>query len=805
MKNPFNESRPYCVICPKALQDGFLALKEDLLTKGDEKGKRYLDLSLYTKEEAVSYFGLQKDPRSLKYLLQKGYDYEHAKELLEAFCAPFFEKANLPKLRPYVSLREELISLGYLWRYPNPEKDFSSKHLLIAGYSETKRLSETIGNSSNNLMVDFLAFPKKGTPKYYFSFKNIYEELHFVLNEIAHDIDKNHLSPNDIYLAGVTPEHYSYLRDLSSLYGFEIALPSTIRLFDHPAYRFFRERFLEEDYLSSLQETKEAFPLVSLENFEKKVVDFLDTFPEKDRMVALFDSFAKETILEKAKKKNAISLLQGFLAPQSAKVYCLHFAMGVYPSVFKDEGFLTSEEKEKLGLESAREKTKEDTYAATSLLESGQVKLLTFKDRAFDSSFFVSGLASSLHIEKADPFFQEYEYSHAQGAYFLSMLLDKKTDYDEEDARILPLKELSNPPFRLYDYKMPESVPFPYRSSFSQGSLNDYISCPFKYLLNRSLRLNALEDTWKMKLGTFFHKVLEEHYKDPSLSFEDLYKKAYEDLSRETLYSAKELFFLEHLKPYSYKNVLFFDELDKTLPSMEASLEGSFNTKLSNDISIFGRYDKIVSFEKGEKYLFVIDYKSGETTFDPDLFEKYGLDAQLPFYLCFAKNDERYKDFKVAGLFIAPLLKTPFNGENKEKYDENDLKAMRLDGIYLDDYPLWSNIGLWKKTSREINLYFEHMTLSKETGLSANKQAFSEEKFENLCKTLLSFLSKAKKGLEKGNYAISPLRLKNKDACQNCLYRDVCYRKENDFPLLSPKDGKATFIDEDSVDPQDGE
>ena len=97
------------------------------------------------------------------------------------------------------------------------------------------------------------------------------------------------------------------------------------------------------------------------------------------------------------------------------------------------------------------------------------------------------------------------------------------------------------------------------------------------------------------------------------------------------------------------------------------------------------------------------------------------------------------------------------------------------------------------------------MTVSKETGLSGNKQAFSEENFENLCKTLLSFLSKAEKGLEKGNYAISPLRLKNKDACQNCLYRDVCYRKENDFPLLNPRDGKATLMDENDENPQDGE
>ena len=792
MKILFDEARPYYVICPKILEDDFLNYKESLLKDG-----KYLNLTLSTKEEAISLFGLQKDPRSLKYLLQKGYSYEFSKELLSAFCAPFFEKANLEKLAPYKSLRDQLLSLGYLWRYPYPEKDFASKHIVIVGYGETKRLSETIGNSSSNLMIDFLPLPKKETPKSYYSFKNIYEEIHFVLNEIAHEIDVHHTSLDDIYLAGVTEEHYSYLKDLAPLYGFEIDIPSTIRLYDHPAYRFFRNAYFEKDFYSSLNEAKEMYPDVSFDSFESEAVDLLDAFPENEKMVLLFDDIAKDKKAKKSQKKNVVSLLDGFLVPENAKVFCLHFAMGVYPNVFKDEGFLSSDEKEKLGLESATEKNKENSFALTSLLESGKVRLITYKERAFGSTFFPSGFATSLNIKEAKPPFQEYEYSHAKGAYLLSMLLDKKKDYDEDDSRIAPLKNLVDPPFRLYDYKLQESLSIPSKYSFSQGSFNDFISCPFRYLLCRSLKINPYEETWNMKLGTYFHKVLEEHYKDPSLPFEELYQKTYDILSKGTSYTEKERFFLEHLKPYSEKNVLFFTNLDATLPNIDVSLEAFFESKLPSDLSIFGRYDKIVTFGEGEKYLFVIDYKSGATTFDLELFEKYGLDAQLPFYLYYAKHTDQYKDFNVAGLFIAPLLKLPFNGENPTKYDDEDIKGMRLDGIYLDDYPLWKSIGLWKKTTKDISLNFAHMTITKAAGLSANKQAFSEEKFENLCKTLFSYLLKAKEKMALGDYSISPLRLKDKDACKDCIYRDVCYRKESDFPLLNKKDGTIAVSDED--------
>lgn len=798
MKILFEEDRPYCVICPNVLKDDFLSFKESLLEGGPKE--RFLDLALSTKEEAISLFGLQKDPRSLRHLLQKGYSYEFSKELLSAFCAPFFEKANLEKLAPYKTLRQELLDLGYLWRYSYPEKDFVSKHIIITGYGETKRLSETIGNCSSNLMVSFLSLPKKEMPKCYYSFKNVYEELHFVLNEIAHEIDVHHTSPDDIYLAGVTEEHYFYLKDLAPLYGFEVDIPSTIRLFDHPAYRFFRKAYLDQDFYDSLNEAQAAFPDVSFDSFEKEAVDLLGTFDEKEKMALLFDELAKEKKAKKIKKKNVVSLLEGFLAPDGAKVFCLHFAMGVYPNVFKDEGFLSSEEKERLGLESASEKNKESSFELASLLESGKVRLITYKERAFGSTFFPSGFASSFNIEKAKPPFQEYEYSHSKGAYLLSMLLDKKTDYDEDDARIAPLKELADPPFRLYDYRLQENLRVPQKRSFSQGSLDDLVSCPFRYLLRRVLRIDPSEETWRMKLGTYFHKVLEDHYKDPSLSFDELYQKAYESLSLETHYSEKERFFLQHLKPYSEKNVRFFDDLDKTLPNIRVSLEGFFESKTPSDLSIYGRYDKIVTFGEEEKYLCLVDYKSGSTTFDLELFEKFGLGSQLPFYLFYAKHSENYKDFKIAGLFIAPLLNLPFNSERPDKYDEDDAKGMRLDGIYLDDYSLWKNVGLWKNEKKETSLSFAHMNISKTAGLSNNKQAFTEEKFENLCKTLLSFLFKAKEKIEFGDYSISPLRLKEKDACQGCLYRDICFRKERDFPLLNKKDGTLALDEEDAAE-----
>ncbi len=782
MSIDFREDRPYAIICPEERKDDFLRLKRE---------RPSLDIALYTKEEAVSLFGYRHDERALVYLLKQGLPYALAKELLEAFCAPFFLKTTSKKLLKYKGHYDELISQGYLWAPFAPDRSFASRHVYIDGYAETKRISETVGTSSSNMMIDFLLEVRKDPPSHYLNFPDVYEELHYVLNDIAKRIDEG--TPIDsIYIAGASQEHFTYLSDLSSLYGFSIELPANIRLIDHPLGRFIEERFSEVGFETAFEEAAKEFPDVDISAFAKEALPILSSFDDPLRQKSLLRELLKAHSLRPNKMKNCVHLLSHFLPPKGAVVYVIHFAMGAFPPIYKESGYLSDSECEEIGLSSAREETADEAKRLDALFHSGQIALVSMKQQAFGKSYFLSGLSSVYGMKERKPPFQEYEYSHAHGAYLLSSLLDKKRNYDEDDERIAPLKAVaSDMLYRDYDYRFTgyPSVKTDSLIGFNQGALDEYMGCPFRYLYSRYLKVDQMETNWYMRLGNVFHKVLERHAKEGDLPHDELYRLAIEEEELKGSFNAKETFFLEHLKPYSYKNVLFYDEFEGFFPNIKTEEETFFKLQVSDKTLIYGRYDKLLTFELTGKYLIIIDYKSGLTSFNLDAFLDYGLNPQLPFYALAMQRSEKYRDYQIAGLFIGPLLKLAIDEGKKDDYTDEDRVAMALDGVYWASGPFWSSFA-FPRRNKGGNMMINGMKFLKEGGIAEDApKALSEEKFQNICDSLLDWLNKATEGIQKGDFSIRPVRVKNvADACSGCHYRDVCYRSERDFPVIGAKE-----------------
>lgn len=782
------ERRSYAIVCPFERKDDFLRMRSKTPT---------LDFSLFTKEEVLSLFGFQKDLRAVSFLMKNGYSYSLSIDILEAFCAPFFERSKSGKLLPLFPLRDELIEKGYLWRYPNVERMFMDKHVLLCDYGEASSLSECLSSCSGKMMIDFELKERKAPPSYYLSFKNVYEELHYVLNEIAHDIDCG-ISPEDIYIYGASEEHYPYLKDLAPLYGLSIDLSSSCRLFDHPAYRLFAEQFLANSFDIAISLLKESYPEMDLDAFERDAAYFGLEFEDKKTALAIFDELAKRLFVSTPKRKNAIRLLKEAVAPKNSRIYAIHFAMGTYPRVHREVGYLSDSERSEIGLLNGLQKTIDEASFLKGFLESGSIALLTFKERAFGSSFFPSGYSSTFGIEKRNPPFQAYEYSKKKGEYLLSMLLDKKANFDEDDERILPLEQIASPSFRTYDYRVKSPI-VTGRSetiSLSQGSFETYLNCPFKYYCDSLLGLARDVHSWAIDVGLFFHKVLELHYADSLKGHDALYEETYSELGP---FDERETFLLEHLRPYSKKNVEFYEELDPYFPSLVVFSEGSFDLPLDEKTHIRGRYDKIGTFQSEGNYLFIVDYKSGAKRFDPVLFENYKLNPQLPFYAYYAKREPRYASFSIAGLFISPLLSLEISEEKKDVYSKADRNAMKLTGLYLDEAPLWGRIGTWEKNG--YSDYFAGMRMSKEKGLSGNACSYSEEKIEKMCKCLSDSLLDVAEKIREGRFDIAPLYINGcNDPCELCDYRDICYRKKRDFPLLTKQKEVGFETDEREED-----
>ncbi len=796
----FKDNESYVVICPKERQDDFLRLRREC---------PLLRLSIYTKEEAVGLFGRSYDARAVSYLLSKGIKYSLAKELLEAFCAPKFEKTTSPKLLKYKQYYDELTDASngktpLLARTFSPESSFKDKHIIINGYGEASRISEYISSCTSNMTIDFDIEGENEPPKMYLEFPDIYEELHYVFNEIAKKIDEG-TKPDDIYIVGADDQHSLYLKDFAKYYGFGIDMPSSTRLCDHPSFRLLEEEMLlDSPFDEALAKVEREYPSIDFMPLRNEVTPLLEPFERSEEKLKIIKEIAKTLVVSEPNSRNAVHLSSHFIVPKGAKAYIINFAMGSFPLVYKENGYLSDFEKKEIGLGTSKEMTIDDMTRLDNLLKSGQIELITFKKMAFGKTVFPSGLAATYGIEKAIPSLKPYEYSHAKGAFLLSMLKDKEVDYDECDERIAMLEKNVDPSFRTYDYKVSEkNIPIENdgRVFFTQGSHDDYASCPFKYLYNRHLKLAPFESTFYIRIGNIFHKVLEWHHADPSIDPLELYKKAVEEENDGQPFNAKERFILDNIAAYSKKDVLFHDELGASLEkySSEEEAEGEFNVTIDEKTELCGRFDKRISFSKdGAGYLMIIDYKTGGARFDYDRFLSTGVGSQLPIYLYAASNDPKYEDYKVAGLFIAPLLKDAKETQDKDgPLDDTDRGRMRLEGAFIDDPSLWTQIGLW--TERNVSLAFAHMSIVKGGNFkkSGEKKYFlSEEEFEKLCNSLVNRLKNESKAILNGEFEINPIRIKNKvDACEYCSFRDVCYRSEKDFPLRKANGEK---IEEDT-------
>lgn len=785
----FREPRPYALIAPEEAKGAFYALRQ---------AHPRLDVSFYTAEDVLKLYGRSSDSRAVRALLEKGVSYAFSKDLLEAFSAPFFERTSSKKLLPYKDLREELIEKDLLLRTPFPGRSFEGKHILFEGYGSTALLSELIsGSAKGMIMADFAPSERNERPiASYYAFKTVYEEFHALSNAIAAEIDAG-TSPEDIWVYGVDdPKLQMLLAHFASAYGFSVDGELASPLSADPSFWDFLENYeASEDLQKAYEAHLLSHPDVNIGNFMEEAIALLDPIKPLSERLALLKEIAKGKKVPTESLHGAVHLAKGFYAPRGVKAFAVNFSMGSFPPSFKDEGFLDSKERHEIGLFSAEDHNLDASYQIERLLHSPNLRFLSFHENRFGDPRILSALAEVYGIKKYEdpetglPYPKErFEYSHTGGSYLLASLLDHKKDFGIEDDRIPSLSgiALQKDLYRDYEPRFKGKLPGigkkegkPY--ALSPTSFSKWVDCPFEFLCTSFLKLDPNEDSFAIRLGNVFHKVLERHAQDPERSHHDLYQEACA-LEREKVpFSAKEEFLLSHLEPYSKKGLAMMDEVEGQLSSygLRRFPEGSFSIPYNEELSLTGKYDKVATFKLGgERYLMVVDYKTGAASkaFNPARFAALGQTPQLPFYAYYALHSKEYEDAKIAGLWIAPLLSMDFAEEKKGEFSLCDQKNMKLRGIALDDPTLYTAIGDFEKGT---SLLYGLRLSAK--GWYKGTPVYSEDAFKkDVAGRLEPLFEEALASFKEGDFPIRPLRFRNADACQNCAMRDLCYRPDTD-------------------------
>lgn len=216
--------------------------------------------------------------------------------------------------------------------------------------------------------------------------------------------------------------------------------------------------------------------------------------------------------------------------------------------------------------------------------------------------------------------------------------------------------------------------------------------------------------------------------------------------------------------------------------AMADSLE-SVNIALSEHetMKLKGRIDRIDVCEDEEHvYVKVIDYKSGNTSFD--LVALYhGLQLQLALYLNAAVELEQkahpYKQVVPAGIFYYNM-KDPVVGkleeEDLEDLKRRILKELRMNGIAVSDAKVLQKLDEELVSGKRVASSVVPVSLNKDGSVSKTSGTASEKQFDTMQSYVNYKIRSIGRSILDGEVGTAPYELGNRNACQYCPYQSVC-------------------------------
>jgi CRISPR/Cas system-associated exonuclease Cas4 (RecB family) len=773
------------VIAPREEWDGFLALKA---------ADPHLDLKLLSLEDLRDLFAYSFDERAVVFLLEKGYEYPLAKDMLSALKYLKKESYSSKKLNALVPVRDELAKAGLLYLTPNPERTFQGRQVLIHDYDNYEAINDLLCEVPNLAVGPDLEEEKPISPQTLHHFTDIYEELHYIANRVAHLILKEKVDPAKIALVGLDENYDGLLEEFASRYGFTVEPHRPARLLDTPVARAFLERFESQGLVNeTLEDLAASFgsspDFASVYKIAKRFD--LASFGVGQK-AALYEAIFKTERAHEDRYEHAVQVASSFYPVPTVHYFLLNFAMGVYPPVAREEGYLSDAEKKELGLMTSKETNALRNHSLKLLFQKGLIEAVTFKDKAFGNLYFKAAAVKTLGIkdlkvpaEEAANDYLPYEHAAHNAALLEASFLDEERNFLHTDPRLGQYKKLrEGGTYLSYDHAyvtVKATLKDPLIHYYSD--LKKYFGCPFEYYVEKVLGVKDDLDIFSGRIGDVFHTVMENLY-EPAFDFEKAYEAAVkkEEASRGP-YKAKEKVFLTgRLKAECQEVVSYYQSHEAAIPSFKCETEKDFSL-VDGGVSLGGRIDKLVTFGKPTTYLVVLDYKTGIERFDEELFQ-YGLSLQLPFYAAVARTIEGYEGLPFAGLFIGPLLSPTLVKPFLKAADSFLNSKYKLTGVYTND----TDVLVQLDKDFHQSSFIRGLAYSDDSGFywSAPKNVRSEASFEEMAQKALAKAREADAAIKADQFLIAPKVYVKKafDACQYCAYRDICYRKDEDVVHL---------------------
>lgn len=745
------------------------ASKHSSFFKGKIMGYKELMKHLYFDYSEETYF----------YISSK---YKVSKEVAEIYVQNLYlidsSAASSPKLSFLKDLYQELLNqnlliINKLWK----EKIKNVKIVFYHLNHQDKYFQRVVTDCGKLTQIEIQDIEEQEQQKIVLTkYATIEDEVIGVCNKIC-DLLKQGYLETDIFLSNLREEHYKYFDIYANMFHLNLNLRKKETYFSSTIVSDFC-RWYEHSLTEAIERLKEKYK--SQEELE--VIEWIISICNKYAF-SKDNELKKEFIIEdlKKQKKEEKNKTQGIEEidfyeneiPKNAKLFILGANEGIFPKIKKEEEYLNDKEKIELNL---------NTTSETNIIEKNRChkKLKVFKNiylsypkKDGSLELYPSSMIEDIKYEIEDS--QDvYHNSNQYNLLTLGKKLDNLRKYGTNDKVLKILKNTyPNTSYNAYqnDYT---KVAFPRKEiKLSYSSLDTFFHCAFRYYLDNVLHLNQYEEKFDQKVGTLFHEVLKDSYKE-KFDFEKSWNFYIQKMEIENV---REKFFLQKLKK-DLKRIL------ETLSVQEN--EKKFHVKLEETVTLdfkeaklTGIIDKIFWLNKNNQTLVsIVDYKTGNPKLSLNEIP-YGLSLQLPIYLLLLKKLP-FQNIKVIGFYLQKIL--PSIPERDHIHTEEDLKRKKLmlQGYSTDEE---SYLKEFDPTYENSKLIASMKVSSK--GFYSYAKVLSDEQMKKLETITLDKISEAINEIKNNNFAINPKRISgNLIGCDYCRYQSICFRKEKNIVNL---------------------
>lgn len=608
---------------------------------------------------------------------------------------------------------------------------------------------------------------------------NSEEEIAFICSKITILI-KSGVNINNIKLANVKSDYEFIIKKTFKLFNIPINLPSFETIKSTSLVIKFKELY-NSDISITIEKLKEFINTKEENDIFKSIINVVNSYLWCNDFELVKDMIFNEINNIKTpreKLKNAVEVIEfkKELVSDEDYVFLIGYNEGVIPVNYKDEDYLSDEEKSKLGLSTSFELNENAMNEVKDSIKNIKHLIVTYPSHNLSSEIYISS-----SYEK--DLFEEKELNisyNESNAYNKLKLVSEKDENSKFGTLTDDLLKLSSHykdmKYSSFDNKYKLINKSKIKNFFNNGltlsytSMNDYYMCSFRYYLDYILKVNKYEDTFEAIVGTIFHKIL-------SMCFEndiDIIRTYESEIEKSDYeFSESEKFFLSILKDElvlvieTIKNQLSYTQLTESMYEKEIVID------VDKDLHIKfkGFVDKILYNKfNGKTVVAIIDYKTGNPNLNINN-SIYGLEMQLPVYIYLIKNE--IKDVKIGGFYLQKILN---NITDKEKR----LDSLKLQGYTNSDLDIIDKVDSSFNDSKVIKSL---RTSSK--GFYAYSKIINDEEIDILNKVVETKIKEASMDILDSKFDINPKEMNNEViGCKFCKYKDICFVKPKDTITL---------------------